>query len=206
MNLVRKISIEEFNRVIDILAKAFHKDPLWLYLMPNEKKREKYTRKFFKAMVFLQYNKAEYYGVSDPIKGIALWQFPHPPILKKERYIKLFFRSGVLGLLFSDFASYFIKALPLYLKIARMKEKYTPEPHYYLSTIAIHPKYQGKGFASPLINHILNKADKEHISAYLETVTPGNVPIYQHFGFKIMERVEIPKKNLTLWCLYRPAK
>jgi GNAT superfamily N-acetyltransferase len=99
----------------------------------------------------------------------------------------------------------YIKVISIFNRMEALHKKYALSPHYFLSSIGVSPKYQGKGLASRLIKPILLKADENGMGVYLETLTPGNVPIYQHFGFKIMEKVEFRKENLTLWALYRPS-
>jgi GNAT superfamily N-acetyltransferase len=50
--------------------------------------------------------------------------------------------------------------------------------------IGVLPKAQGKGYASRLLNPILNKMSRVSIPVYLETANVNNVGIYQNKGFK----------------------
>lgn len=52
---------------------------------------------------------------------------------------------------------------------------------------------QGRGVASRLIRPFLDRADSEHVGAYTETMTPSNVPLYEHFGFRCQEAYAVPK-------------
>ena len=47
------------------------------------------------------------------------------------------------------------------------------------------------------------RIDREHLSCYLETLTEKNVPIYQHFGFKVAEESTIPSTDITIWAMLR---
>ena len=205
-NVTRKLSIADLSAAAEIMAEAYHEDPLWLYLIPNEKKRKIIEHRFFKAFLTLQFNSWEYYGVSYPLKGVALWKFPNPPTIRTREKIRMLFKSGLIRFVFSRFLLKYIKIVGIFNRMEALHTKYAVGPHYYLSSIGVRPQDQGKGFASNLIKPILLKVDQESMSVYLETLTPENVPIYKHFGFKIMEKVEFPKENLTVWAFYRPPK
>ena len=205
-NVTRKLSIADLSAAAEIMAEAYHEDPLWLYLIPNEKKRKIIEHRFFKAFLTLQFNSWEYYGVSYPLKGVALWKFPNPPKISTREKLRVLFKSGLIGFVFSRFIIKYFKIVSVFNRMETLHKKYALSPHYYLSSIGVKPQYQGQGLASRLIKPILLKADKESKGVYLETLTPRNVPIYQHFGFKIMEKVEFPKENLTMWAFYRPPK
>ena len=73
---------------------------------------------------------------------------------------------------------------------------------FYLHYLATHPKHQGRGLGSALIRHVLiqvnrkitllMKADAEGKRCYLEASKyHPNVPIYEHFGFKLVETIEM---------------
>jgi GNAT superfamily N-acetyltransferase len=87
-----------------------------------------------------------------------------------------------------------------------MQQQYALEPHYYLNTIGVVREAQGKGRASQLIKPVLAEADEQAISVYTETMTPSNVPLYEHYGFVCREEYDVPNTDLKIWALYRPAQ
>ncbi|KAI9837919.1 MAG: hypothetical protein M1837_002658 [Sclerophora amabilis] len=56
-------------------------------------------------------------------------------------------------------------------------------PHYLLSTLATHPKYQGRGAASTLLDWGTKQADADGIPAYLEA-SPDGLRLYRSRGFE----------------------
>ena len=50
--------------------------------------------------------------------------------------------------------------------------------------IGVLPESQGKGYASLLMNPVLNEMEENHRRVYLETANPKNVQIYKKKGFK----------------------
>lgn len=47
------------------------------------------------------------------------------------------------------------------------------------------------------------KADAEGVSVYTETMTPANVGLYEHYGFRVMEQYRVPQTDLSIWSFYR---
>jgi GNAT superfamily N-acetyltransferase len=76
------------------------------------------------------------------------------------------------------------------------------EAHYYLEYLGVEPRYQGHGFGSGILKHLIAKADEQGVGCYLENANPRNVPIYQRFGFQIKAEKEII--GIPTWFMWRP--
>jgi ribosomal protein S18 acetylase RimI-like enzyme len=139
--------------------------------------------------------------VGDPLEGIAIWSAPGQP----ETGFSTLVQAGFLNLFASRFVYSLARAFPIFSQFDRMQKQYAPDPHYYLNTIGVAPESQGKGVASKLIKPFLARADEQGVSAYTETITPSNVSLYEHYGFRVMEGYAVPKTDLCLWSFYRPA-
>ena len=50
--------------------------------------------------------------------------------------------------------------------------------------IGVDPVKQGQGYGTALLRRSLELADRDGISAYLESTNPRNNPLYERFGFK----------------------
>lgn len=172
-----------------------------MYFLPGKAKRENALKFFFKATVKYSVICDECYGVSSPIEGVAIWNRPG----RRKISILGLLRSGFEKLIFTPFVFTIIKSLRLFLKTEKMHKKYAPHPHYYLSLLAVHPNSHGKGVAGKLLRPILKKSDRMNLGVYLETSNPKNVPMYEHFGFQVMEELKI-QNGLRVWALYRPKK
>jgi len=84
-----------------------------------------------------------------------------------------------------------------------MRQRHTPFRHWFLQTIGVDPVFQGKGYASALLKAMLVRMDEEHLPCYLDTQNGDNVPIYQHYGFKVIEQVVIPGTEISHWAMLR---
>lgn len=197
--VVSLLSLDVLNLATETMLKAFHTDPLWQYVFPNEQARQRALAGFFKAVLTLSISKQRTYGIGTPPVGIVVWNYPAQP----QSTIPIIAFAPILRLAFSPFIVSAFKVRNIFAQFERMHKKYAPEPHYYLQTIGIHPEFLGQGLASRLIRPFLNKADDQGMSSYTETMTPSNMGLYEHFGFKCVEQVAVPKTQLKIWAFYR---
>ena len=63
--------------------------------------------------------------------------------------------------------------------------------------------FQGKGYARSLLRAMLGRIDNERLPCYLETQNQSNLPIYRHYGFKVIKDVIIPGTKLHHWLMLR---
>ena len=76
-------------------------------------------------------------------------------------------------------------------------------PHWYLQLLGVDPVYQGKGYASILLRAMFARIDEERLPCYVETQNEKNVPIYQHYGFKVVEEGIFPGSEVNTWAMLR---
>jgi GNAT superfamily N-acetyltransferase len=171
-----------------------------MYILPDARKRETALPKVYRVFAGAGIRSQQAYGVGEPLAGVAVWSAPD-----EQAAFASLLGADFLRLLLSPVVFSFFKALGIFSQFERMRKQYAPASHYYLNTIAIAPHVQGKGYASALIRPFLARADAEGVSAYTETITPANVPLYEHYGFQVMEQYRVPRTDLSLWSFYRPA-
>lgn len=77
------------------------------------------------------------------------------------------------------------------------------EPHHFLGVLGVHPEMQGRGLARPLMDELARMAERHPASTgvCLNTEDPGNVPLYEHFGYRVIGRRRIDA--LETWCMFR---
>jgi ribosomal protein S18 acetylase RimI-like enzyme len=81
--------------------------------------------------------------------------------------------------------------------IRRHAEIMEGRKHWYLEVICTRPEYQGKGAAGKLLRWGMERADEEGTETYLEA-SPDGKPIYEHFGFKEVDRLVVELKEEVL--------
>ena len=194
------ISPGDLDRAAGVLASAFHDDPLWQFLIPETGRREQTLDAFFRAVLTFSFTNQSVYGAGEPLAAVAVWGFPGQAKAKVASQVLVRFLKLAAGpFLFSAF-----RARGVFSRFERMQKKYAPDPHYYLQTVGVAPQAQGQQLASRLIRPFLEQADAQGMGAYTETVTPANVTLYEHYGFRVVEECPVTGTGLTCWGFYRP--
>jgi predicted acetyltransferase len=55
------------------------------------------------------------------------------------------------------------------------------------------------GYVSKLIKPMLKRINEEGFPVYLETQNEKNVPLYEHYGFEVVEATTYPNTDIGLW-------
>lgn len=186
-------------RAVKVMSSAFHQDPLWIRLVPNEAKRAAHLRRFFKFFMSTMLATQEVYGLGNPLEAVAIWDTPEP----RERPLRPPPEWAFFKLVFSPTFLVASKTSKIFDRFEQMRKLHAPGRHFYLVSIGVVSASQGKGYASRLIRYELADADARGFGTYVETMTEMNVPIYEHFGFELKEQWDLPKTNLSAWALYR---
>ena len=82
-------------------------------------------------------------------------------------------------------------------------KRLAPFKHWYLQEIGVDPQFKGKGYAGKLLRPMFARIDEEGLPCYLETEDEKNVTLYEHFGFRMVEKSAIPETKLTSWAMLR---
>ncbi len=197
----RLLTPADIQPAAEILAQAFADDPLTRFLMPCAALRQRTFRAFFHAYSALNIRHRRGYGSGDPLKGVAYWKYPG----QSARAINAEYLRAFMPLLFTLYPIAFFRLRALSAKMEELRQRYAPEPHFYLDYIGVLPAAHGKGVASKLMHPFLDWADAHGLVMYTDTSSPGNVPLYQHFGFQCMEASRVRGTSVTIWALRRPA-
>ncbi len=84
-------------------------------------------------------------------------------------------------------------------------EKHLKEPHHYLFAIGAMDGQQGKGIGSALLRAGLQDCDKNPHPAFLESSNIKNNILYERFGFRVFEEVQVPNDGPTIWLMRRES-
>ncbi|MCK5341794.1 MAG: GNAT family N-acetyltransferase [Candidatus Heimdallarchaeota archaeon] len=144
----------------------------------------------------------EVFTTSPKLEGIALWQLKDPREKRQDDPLSLFINwinfalAVALGEALERVQSFYGYTLSTHYELL-------PSLHWYFFIIGVDPNFQRKGFASRLITPMLARIDKEQLPCYLDTNNEKNVGIYQHFGFKVLKKYQIPGSNVMNWSMLR---
>jgi GNAT superfamily N-acetyltransferase len=182
----------------ETLARAFQNYPLFKHYYPDYARRTRIVRYSSSIIVHIGFHFGEVYATPN-FEGIAVW-------VRSARY-----KIGLWPLLLTvplDTLAGAAVAGALRMRASdeyaeHVRRRLVPCDHWYLLFLGVDPQFQGRGYASRLIRSMLARTDSEKTPCYLETHDKADVPIYLHFGFKIVEDGIIPNTTLRYWAMFR---
>lgn len=183
----------------ETLARAFQDDPLFVYSVPDALERKKKLPYIFEFLIRWGVLYGEVYATSSDLEGVAVWFSSEQAEMTVWRMI----RSGGFSFCFKvgkDVISRFVSFANYAFNVHK---RHAPLRHWYLSLIGVDREFQGKGYASALMKPMLARIDQEHLPCYLETENERNVPIFQHYGFEVVEADTIPGSDVYNWAMLR---
>lgn len=203
--LVQRKDIEKATMV---LTRAFQEDPLVRLIYPNSEERMKFTPFLWRYLIKDGLKCGKVYSPTNKIEGVAKWLPPG----KEHMGIWRSIRSGALSMGWAmskqkDERKRSTREIQQLTDIILKKHKeIMKEPHWYLANIGVDPKYQGKGYGSALIKPMLEYIEKEGYPVYLETNFQGNVGLYEHLGFEVIDEMKIPETEIINWGMIKKPK
>ena len=200
-NLIR-ITKDRAEHAVKVLSKAFTDYPLLQYYFPDKSTREKISNYFLSFAVYGGIKYGEVYATSKNLEGIAIWipstNFP----LTFWKILRSVPISNIFG--FGRYGGSKLRHFNEYVDTVHQQQ--TPFKHWFLQAIGIAPKFQGKRYSSKLLGPMLKRIDNENLPCYLETISKKNVSIYEHFGFKTIDKSTIPETQLMNWAMLRKTQ
>lgn len=195
---VTRLPRRRWKAAADCLAWAFMDDPLWDALLPDPRVRQRQLTGMFRATVLRAVSGGLPLATPE-VTAVAIWQPPH--------------RSALTSMLGSGFAEErWLLGLPaperhrvtaVFRRLSERRDALMPSPFWYLEAIGVQPPHQGRGLGGALIRDGLTRADEAGLPAYLETEAESRVPLYAHFGFRVLQEVHAPEVGVPMWLMRR---
>jgi ribosomal protein S18 acetylase RimI-like enzyme len=197
---VRRATASDAGVVSDALADAFFDDPVISWLIPpGISHRAKRVGRLWSASTASYLRKDKPVFVTEDGQGAALWSPPGAwatPMSEQLREVPAMIRVFGTGLVkASHVQEQMIKAHPRQPK------------HWYLYAIGARTGSQGRGIGSALLAEMLAPIDEAGEAAYLESSNERNVPLYERYGFAVVEELQLSGGGPTMWRMWRdPAR
>ena len=200
LNNLMPVGKPEVKPAARVLSRAFQNSPVFVHLLPDPLERKNKLHYFFEIVVRDAVRHGEVYATSQNLEGVAVW-------IPSERGESIspwrMIRAGALSLLFRFSRDFISRQSPITGFIDEAHKRHAPFRHWFLQAIGVDPAYQGKGYAGKLLKPMLARIDREKMPCYLDTEEEKNVSIYQHYGFRVLEEVEIPGTGIILRAMLR---
>ncbi len=198
---VHKGSAGEVAGMAGSLARAFHDDPAFSWVLRGDLRRMRPLRRGFELFLRRVWlDDDETYTTADVV-GAAVWE---PPGAWKHGI------GEQLRLLPSALGA-FGRHLPRVLRSLAVLEGGHPAepefaPHYYLAFLGVDPVWQGRGLGSALIAPVLARCDRERTPAFLEASTPRNRAMYERHGFRVLGEFKLGRGAPPQWRMWREPR
>jgi ribosomal protein S18 acetylase RimI-like enzyme len=195
------LAMAQRGQAANLLAKAFHDDPLYVLVVPEEGKRANVLSWLFDRVIAysLLYGQVH---TTPVLEGVACWLPPGQTEVTLGRLV----RSGLYAVpLRLGVAAY--RRFDAYLRyVDTLHKRYAPEPHWYLWALGVDPPRQGRGIGSRLLEPVLARAGADGAACYLDTGTERNVLFYEKRGFQAVHEGQVPKLGVQVWAMLRGAR
>ena len=198
VNHVAFLESDQRRKASNVLARAFHHDPMYQMVLPDEEKRADFLTWIFDRLLVYCIQHGRVFAL-DNFNGSALWL---PPGKTKMTLLNMV-RVGLYATPFKlGWKAY--RLFDAYLSYANVLHKqHAPKSHWYLLAIGVDPSSQGKGFGHAILQPMLEKIDTENIACYLETGIENNIGFYESHGFKVVCQEILPGYKLDVWGMLR---
>lgn len=185
---LHKVRKSELEKASIVLADAFKEDPLFKILFGDAAENSyKYTL-VAKFMIKYCYTYGDVYASSEKFEGIMAITQDEYTYMSLWRMI----RSGSIFPFISIGFKSFMKVSSALSPIDEVRKKHMRKKSYvYLQIIGVASENQGKGYGGKLLKELLAMADEVKLPIYLETETESNVHLYERFGFKTLEQMNL---------------
>ena len=206
LNGLYRLQKDDADSVSEMLGRAFYDDPLTLYAYSDRERESGSLHYFFQFPIRYCLRHGEGYTLTSEIEGVALW-------LPSNKYPITFWRTLRTASLWSMLKMMSRIGMGRMKRMARIgthldeaHKRLAPSEHMYLYVLGVDPEHQGKGYASTLLKPMLARLDEDGMPCYLDTLMEKNVGMYEHFGFKVLEKIDIPDTDITSWAMLREPR
>lgn len=198
--VVSRVAKAEAITVAEVLASAFHDDPVLSWVLPDAERRREQLPRFFLALIRYQHlagGGAELVRHAGLVRGAALWD--PPDCWRQSRLDTLRSLPTVLRV----FGGRIRVANSVFHETERVHPK---APHWYLAAIGTSPSARGDGYGDALMRSRLTRCDSEGSAAYLESSNPENLAFYARYGFAVVSEIKLPDGGPSIWPMWRDPR
>ena len=194
MEIVR-LERSRLGEASDVLARAFHDDPAWVWLIPDPEKRVRLLPWLFR--VGFDVTAADVYATEGIVRGASRWLPPGRPPMRIGPTLKAFATTPFkLGMSIAPFFAYG-------RAVEALRAEVMPDAHWYLAGIGVDPSAQGRGIGSALLEPGVEAAAAAGVPAVLLTNNEANLPFYERNGFVVVREGQTPEKGPKAWAMVR---
>jgi ribosomal protein S18 acetylase RimI-like enzyme len=198
---IRRLGRADLSEAVDVLCESFFDYPVMRFVLGDSTDYADHLRRLVSFFVEARlYRDEVLLGIDDAqgLTAVALISYPDdrasPPAIAE-------IRERVWAILGAEARSRYevfgTAAAPLEIEV----------PHIHLNMIGVRTRSKGRGLGRALLDavHGLSAEDSASTGVTLTTELPGNVSLYEYFGYEIVGSVDVGGA-LTSWGFFRPDR
>jgi len=171
------------------LTLAFSSDPVVRWAWPDSERYLTYWPRFVEAFGGRAFEEGTAHGLEDHV-AVALWL---PPGVESDgETVMNIVRESMDDQRYEDITGVF----------AQMDEHHPTDQHWYLPLMGVEPVSQGRRLGSALLQHALERCDRDGLPAYLEATSPRSRNLYARHGFDDVATIQAGSSP-PLWAMLR---
>jgi len=194
MDVVR-LPTERLGEASAVLARAFHDDPAWSWVLPNPRRRAALLPWLFQTG--FEIAEAEVWTTDGEILGVARWLPPGQPHVHLTAMLRALVATPIRVREATNRFFAYGRA------VEAMRAQSIPEPHWYLAGIGVDPPYRRRGIGSALLAKGTDAADAAGLPCALLTNSEDNLTFYGHRGFEVVLEGRTPEDGPRAWMMRR---
>jgi hypothetical protein len=188
-------TIVDYDKLADTLMRAIGKLPFAEFVELNNVE-DPSTFEYWKGVIQTVKKQDGLFLQCHDHESIAIWNKPNPSRISQEDVDCT--RGPVIPL---DSLVGFAKVRRLFTQTA-LKYNLHNTPHWFLKFLARHPNSQTAGSVSCLVKPVMAKARDEGVPVVLICINQQAKPIYEHWGFEVLEEMTTDN-GLQLWYMIK---
>jgi ribosomal protein S18 acetylase RimI-like enzyme len=192
---VERLDPSRLGEASDVLARAFHDDPAWMWLIPDDERRRRVLPWLFR--VGFEVTAADVWTTVGHLRGAARWLPPGRPAMRVGPTLRALVTTPFrLGAATTPFLAYG-------RAVEALRAEAEPGPHWYLAGIGVDPQAQRQGIGSALIAPGVEAAARDGLPTVLLTNSEANLPFYERHGFVVVREEDTPRGGPHAWAMVK---
>ena len=193
----RQAASRDLDRVTEIITLAFLDDPVWSVALARPEGTTDHHAAYWRFFVDGA-QKQDGLWLTDDSAAVSVWIPPGGSELSDPASGELTaFNRRVLG----EAGAAEMDAL-----YERFESNHPDaDPHAYLSLLATHPDFRGRGIGQALLAENLARWDRLGLPSYLESTNPANDHRYERAGFRRVGAFRAVRDDAPISTMWRPA-
>ena len=191
-----KLDTKELRYFAKMAGRAYVNDPVHSYATKNPERRVRFVYHFMMERLNTS-NGEDYCYIDDENRGLCVWRKAH------NEYGVLDFLSCIDWLYLYWFWPNTLRTLAAY---GPLDVKVFDEDTWIISPVFVDPEHQGKGIATELIKKSIEDLSALGYKFGLEAQDEKNVKYYEKLGFRVFDKTEFKKGNITHYYMIYEGK